>query len=495
MGKDVTKRTASASAALLGARVFAKVVDLALMLILARILVPEDFALVALAMIFIQFTESVLEIPVVQALIRTPKVTDEMLHTAFTISLLRGLLLTVLIAACAPLAVAVFSEPRVGLLMVVLAIGPALRGIVNPKLVMFARKLNYVPEASIEVIAKIVMSLIAIPLAIMTKSYWSIAIMHILTPTTMLIGSYTFARYMPRLSLKEWRVFWSMISWQSVAQLFGAINWQVDIFTLGRSVQPNLLGNYSVSQTLAGAPNQVFVVPILRTFVAAFAEIREPEALRPAYLKASSAVFTVMGPILVLIAVLSEPIVSLLFNEQWTEASLFLAILSLSQLIWIPATPVGSVAMTLDKTKYNAAVAFVGVAAKTPLLMLGLAFFGIPGFLAGQLLGTTCYMLAGMVVIKLLLGVSLLRQAASFIRPLVGLAALAGTALLLQPLIDYSGPILLFATAAGVGAAAGLAYCLTVGGLWLLAGRPAGIEQIAHSALTSISRRLTRQSA
>ena len=92
MAADVTKRTAFASAALLGARLFVKIVDLALILILAWILVPEDFALVAIAMIFIQFTESVTEIPVIQALIRTPKVTDSMLDTAFTISAIRALL-------------------------------------------------------------------------------------------------------------------------------------------------------------------------------------------------------------------------------------------------------------------------------------------------------------------------------------------------------------------------------------------------------------------
>ncbi|MEM7460638.1 MAG: oligosaccharide flippase family protein, partial [Pseudomonadota bacterium] len=143
MAQDVTKRTAFASAALLGARLFVKFVDLALILILAWILVPEDFALVAIAMIFIQFTESVTEIPVIQALIRTPTVTDSMLDTAFTISAIRALLVTGLVIGMAPVAMHIYDEPRLGLLMVFLAISPALRGLVNPKLVMYARRLNY----------------------------------------------------------------------------------------------------------------------------------------------------------------------------------------------------------------------------------------------------------------------------------------------------------------------------------------------------------------
>ena len=489
MAQDVTKRTAFASAALLGARLFVKFVDLALILILAWILVPEDFALVAIAMIFIQFTESVTEIPVIQALIRTPTVTDSMLDTAFTISAIRALLVTGLVIAMAPVAMHIYDEPRLGLLMVFLAMSPALRGLVNPKLVMYARRLNYFPEAIIDTLAKIVTACIAIPLALWTKSYWSLAIMTVLTPVSMIIGSYLFAPYRPRLSLKDWPVFSDMISWTTVSQFFVAANWQADIFVLGLNARKDMVGQYSISQTLAGAPFQVLVIPIIRPFIAAFAELRTPEAIRPGYLTASTAVVVAVAPVLALVASLAEPIVTLAFNDSWSGASLFLAVLSLSAIIQLPSQPVPSVVLALDKARYNALQAAIGLIVKVPCLFIGWHLAGVNGFLIGLLIGVTAWTIAGAFIVRHLIGLRLRDQAFSMLRPFAGMAVLATVVYLLRPFLNYESSLSIVWTSAVLGGAGMLAYCATVGSIWKLCGEPEGIESAIAGLLRKILKR------
>ena len=489
MAQDVTKRTAYASAALLGARLFVKIIDLALILILAWILVPEDFALVAIAMIFIQFTESVTEIPVIQALIRTPTVTNSMLDTAFTISVIRALLVAGLIIAMGPLAMSLYDEPRLGLLMVFLALSPALRGLVNPKLVMYARRLNYFPEAIIDTLAKIVTACIAIPLALWTESYWSLAIMTVLTPVTMIIGSYIYAPYRPRLSLKEWPVFSDMISWTTVSQFFVAANWQADIFVLGLFAKKDMIGQYSISQTLAGAPFQVLVIPIIRPFIAAFAELRTPEAIRPGYLSASSAVVTAVAPVLALVASLAEPIVTLAFNDSWSGASLFLAVISLSAIIQLPSQPVPSVVLALDKARFNALQAAIGLAIKIPCLFIGWHLAGVNGFLIGMLIGVTAWTIAGAFIVRHLIGLRIRDQVFSMMRPFAGMAALATVVYFLRPFLNYDTSLLIVATSAMLGATGMLAYCTTVGTLWKLSGEPDGIETMIAGLIRKVTRR------
>lgn len=489
MAADVTKRTAFASAALLGARLFVKFVDLALILILAWILVPEDFALVAIAMIFIQFTESVTEIPVIQALIRTPTVTDSMLDTAFTISAIRALLVTALVIAMAPAAVYIYDEPRLGLLMLFLAISPALRGLVNPKLVMYARRLNYFPEAIIDTLAKIATACIAIPLALWTQSYWSLAIMTVLTPVSMIIGSYIFAPYRPRLSLKDWPIFSDMISWTTVSQFFVAANWQADIFVLGLNARKDMVGQYSIAQTLAGAPFQVLVIPIIRPFIAAFAELRTPEAIRPGYLAASSAVVTAVAPVLALVASLAEPIVTLAFNDSWSGASLFLAVLSLSAIIQLPSQPVPSVVLALDKARYNALQAAIGLIVKIPCLFIGWQMAGVNGFLIGMLIGVTAWTIAGAFIVRHLIGLRLRDQAFSMLRPFAGMAALATVVYFLRPFLDYETSMSIVMTSAMLGAAGMLAYATVVAALWKLSGEPDGIETMISGLVRKVTRR------
>ena len=486
MAEDVMSRTASASAALLGAKFFHKLIDLGLILILARILVPEDFAIVAMAMIFIQFTESILDIPVTQALIRAPEVPDSMLDTAFTLSLLRGLLLMLLVLGFAPIAIHVFEEPRLGPLMLFLALSPAIRGLVNPKLVMYARKLNYFPEAIIDVVAKVLTTFVAIPIALWTGSYWSLAVMAVMSAFAVMAGSYIFAPYRPRFSLKDWSTFSDMISWTTLSQIFVAANWQVDIFVLGRSVADAVVGKYSMSQTLAGAPFQVFVVPVMRPFVATFAELREITAIRGGYLTASSSVFTAVAPLLALVIILAGPIVTLLFNDAWADASLFLAVLALSGIIQLPAQPVPSVALALDRTRYNALQAFIGFSVKVPLLFFGLKYYGIPGFLAGQVIGVTAWTIAGCFVIRHLIDLPVWHQLRSLWRALAGIAMLSLVTLLLRPIIVESNALLLVLTAGLVGAAGMIAYWVTVMMLWNKSGCPEGVEQLVAGGLNKL---------
>ena len=490
MAEDVTKRTALASAALLGARVFVKFVDLALILILAAILVPEDFALVALAMVFIQFTESVTEIPVIQAIIRAPKITNRMLDTAFTISFIRSLVITGFVAIAAPIAVYIYEEPRLGLLMIFLSLSPALRGLVNPKLVLYARQLNYVPEAVIDVLAKFVTAGIAIPIALWTESYWSLAIMTVLTPVGMIAGSYIYAPYRPRLTLKDWSIYADMVGWSFVSQLFIAANWQADIAVLGGyDKEKKILGQYSISQTLAGAPYQVFVIPVIKPFVAAFAELRKPELIRPGYLTASTSVVVFVAPILALVASLSEPIVTLAFNPEWASASLLLAALSVMGMLNLPAQPVASVVLALDKTRYNALQAAIGLCVKIPALFIGWELAGLNGFLIGLLVGAAAWSIAGAFIVRHLIGLSLKDQALALMRPFGGILALAGVVYLLRPIINYESALLLVFTSGVLAAAGMIAYVSVVGLLWKMAGEPDGIERMVAGLIRKILKR------
>ncbi|MEO0550431.1 MAG: oligosaccharide flippase family protein [Pseudomonadota bacterium] len=485
-GENVTTRTAMASAALVAARLFSKSIDLILLLILARILVPEDFALIAMAMIFIQFTEAILEIPVVQAIIRAPKITDQMLDTAFTISFLRALLVMGIVCGAAPLAVVIFDEPRLGPLMMVLSLSPALRGLVNPRLVIFARALNYGPEASIEVIAKFITTCVALPLAIVTESYWSLAIMTVVTPVTMMIGSYIYAPYRPRLTLRKWSVFSNMIGWTSISQIFVAANWQVDIFALARGVNADIVGKYSISQTLAGAPYQVLIIPIMRPFIAAFTELKTPAAMAPAYLKASSAIATLMAPVLILVAALAGPIVTLVFNEAWDGAGQFLSVLALSAIISLPVLPVASVVLALDKAKFNAMHAFVGLSFKAPLLFLGLYYYGVIGFLAGHVIAMTIWTIVGIMIVRALIGVRFRDQIIAMSHAVIGGVAMVAIAAALQAYIDYSSAVYLSLSIAVVGTFAFLGYWLSVFVVWSLRGKPDGIERLISTTLMKL---------
>lgn len=489
MKSDVMSRTASASFALAGAQLFAKFIDFFLILLLARLLTPEDFALIAIAMIFVQVTEAILEMPVFQALIRTSRVTRNMLYTAFTISLIRSFIVVAIILILTPVAATLFDESRLYTLMPLLALAPALRGLLNPKLVLFARRLNYYPEAVISIIAKVITALIALPFAIMTKSYWALAMMTVIAPGLLLVASYAYVPFLPKLSLKSWSVFSNMVGWSTVSQFFGAANWQVDVFVLAQFVSRSTTGNFSVAINLSGTVYQIFVGPVLRPFISSFSELSRNGALQAGYLLGTRGVFMLTGPVFTVLAVLSTPIVMLLFGKDWTEAPLFLSVMAFCTLFSVAVQPAGSVAYARDKTFYVALMSGYAFLVKAILIYAGYRTFGIPGFLAGQFAGALAFFSISMWVVQRLIGLSILRQLGVIFVPALALGIMASTMLSLRPFVMYDNQWTLFASIASIAMLGAIAYLAVIFAVWFLNGRPDGVEKQVLQQVAKLSRR------
>jgi O-antigen/teichoic acid export membrane protein len=108
------------------------VIDFVTVLVLARTLTPADFGLTALATTLIAIVDTVLEIPLLQALTRLKCVEKSHLDTAFTLGVLRGLLVSlVVLAAARPFSI-IFHDSRLTALVAALATGPIARSLYSP---------------------------------------------------------------------------------------------------------------------------------------------------------------------------------------------------------------------------------------------------------------------------------------------------------------------------------------------------------------------------
>ena len=136
-------RTAIASILAVGGRLLSRVIDLIALLVLARLLQPSDFGLISIAMSLIFIVEAVLELPVSQVLLVERDVSRTMMDTAFTLSLLRGLVLAIVIGAMAWPFATIYGDMRLLPLILALTLAPACRGISNPRLALYNRDLDF----------------------------------------------------------------------------------------------------------------------------------------------------------------------------------------------------------------------------------------------------------------------------------------------------------------------------------------------------------------
>src|SRR5690349_2060924 len=124
-------KTAIGAAWVVSWRVLSRLLGVISILVLARLLTPEAFGLVAIATSIVGALDAFSVLGWQDAVIRSQQYRRELLNTAFTISLVRGLVMALLVAASAPYVAAFFSDDRLVPILYLLAVLTVLEGFEN----------------------------------------------------------------------------------------------------------------------------------------------------------------------------------------------------------------------------------------------------------------------------------------------------------------------------------------------------------------------------
>jgi O-antigen/teichoic acid export membrane protein len=473
---NIASKAVGAGAWTVGTRLIAKLIDLAMLLCLARFLGPAEFGLVATAMAVVFIVEALFELPMAAALIRLPELTPAMLHTAFTLSLLRGIVIALLLLTLAwPLA-AFNDEPRLTSLLAVLALAPALRGLVSPRMVEYARAFNFRPDSAMELSGKAVAFTVSVAIAVITRSYWAIAAATVCGPLVSTLLSYYIAPLRPRLTLVHWANFSSLIGWNFLSQLSAALNWQIDRLMLPRLTTDTVFGQYAMGKQMSEIPIQALVAPLARPAMAALASAGGSQASR--YLQLSHAIALVLIPVMGVPLFWPDVLVRVALGPAWVLAAEWVRWLCAVALLGLPAVLMGSLAMTLNRTRWVAVRTLVELLARLPLVWAGAVHFGIPGAIAGSAIATATGTLTALFIVRRLIGTGLAQQVFALWRPIVSMLPAGAVLWLARPRVMGAASLTEMAISAVlVGALYLLVYALSVLGVWRLAGRPAGLER------------------
>ena len=479
MPRTLAARAASGSMWLIAARMGTRLIDLATLMLLARLLTPADFGVVAVAMVLVQIVEAVFEMPVAQVLVRSAGTGEDraMLDTAFTLSVARGLAVAALLGGAAlPFARAYHDERLLGLICF-LALAPALRGITSPRLALYARALDFRRDCAADLVGKLCSFGVAVMLARLTHSYWAIAAGTVTSPAIATAGSFVLAPHRPRLSLLHWRQFAGFLGWSSAAQLLSAVNWQAGRLLLSAFVPRAALGLFSLGSDLSGIPEQAIVKPVQRPLMAAFALVaREPERLQRAYLRSVASLVTVGTPLMLGIALLAAPAIRLILGARWLGAAPLLMWLALGNIAPLFSASFAPLAMALGRTDRLFSRNLIESAIRLPLVVLGAWMGGGRGVAAAVALAAVVVSLNIMALVGRLIGVSPLRQLGAAWRAMLAGASAAGVLVALRPVTNGQAGWGLLATLVVCAAAGGGCYLAGLLAAWHLAGRPEGVE-------------------
>lgn len=448
-------------------------IGLAGTIVLARLLVPEDFGLVAMAMLVVGLLDILTSFGVDLALIRNVDAQRRHFDTAWTIQVVQGAMVAVALVVAAPFAAGYYGEPRIVPVMQILALGVAAQGFNNIGVVAFRRDLNFSREFWFSVIRRLISFVVTVALALLWRNYWALVAGVIAGQALGVFLSYAMHPYRPRFSLEAIGEVWSFSQWMLVVNIGDYLYNKVDEFIVAGVAGSKYLGVYSMASDISNMPTTELVFPISRALFPGYAKLAaEPRRFVYAYLNVLSFVALFASGVGIGIALVAHDLTVVVLGPKWLDAVPIIQWLALFGIIRAVYGQVGSVLTALGRVRSLAMLMWLQLI----FLIPGATWAGVAGGIAGVAMAKVLVAL----LFALLLFYSLTRVmpiSAMEIADCLWRPALAGLAMVLavNGLADpEAGAALSLARDVAVGA---VTYSFVILLLWRLAGRPRGGEQ------------------
>jgi O-antigen/teichoic acid export membrane protein len=266
--------------------------------ILARLLIPEDFGLVAIVLVIFGFIGLIFDFGVNWALLRNNKATDDHFDTAWTIRLFEALTLAVLLAAFSPLIASSYGDIRLEIICQLLAVGTLIRGFENIGTVQLMKDMRFSKDFLNNVIPKVISTFITIGLAFYYRSYMALVIGTVLHNLAVVIISYIIVSFRPKFSLKKLSEIWGFSQWIVIRNVAEYISEKGDLFLLSMVTTPTKIGFYKWGTELSFMAISEVQHPFGRALFPGLVKIKDDhDLLIGAYLKALGMLSLVAVPV------------------------------------------------------------------------------------------------------------------------------------------------------------------------------------------------------
>ena len=330
-----------------------KLIGVVSTLILARVLVPEDFGLVAIATLFMGFLDVLANTGTTQYLLRSDTIDSDTVNTSWTIDLILRTSIALVMIAVAPFISACYDDSRLTAIFHVFAALMILRCLGNPGTAFLRREQNYAPLVKISIIAKFVSVSIAVSIALIFESYWALILGQCANGITMLIGSYFIHPHKPSFTLLNAKEQWRFSGWLIPQSILGYFRTQLDTIMVSSTFGKASLGSYHILKYLAFIPSSEILLPATQPLLV---ELNKAKQDVNAFAKQFNISFIVTMlialPISGFMASQHQHIIYIFLGENWVEYSELFACFSLLIPAFAVLNQARRVLVVFGKTKH-----------------------------------------------------------------------------------------------------------------------------------------------
>ena len=476
---SITSRVVTGAGWMVAWRMVSRMLGFVSMLLLASLLAPKDFGIVAMATAVTGAVEGLSQLGVRDALVRLRDERREYYDTAFTFQVARALLTALLIAGLSLFASDLLGEPRLRAILLILAAVTLLAGCENIGVVSFSRALDFRTQFFLQAAPRLLGFAVTTALAFLLRSYWALIAGAAAAKLSSIAVSYVASPHRPRFGLAGWRYLLHFSFWSWAGGLAIMVLSRADPFLLGPVLGTAAFGLYVLSSEIAALPVTELLEPVCAALFPGFSLARrsgsEPVAMG---LSVAGALALCTIPFSAGISACSGYLVASLLGPQWEATRPLIATLAWTCTVlpfgWVSATVLsaqGQVRRVFASHAFAAALKVGGILAVRHTQDLGVIGAAVVAITAAESVMFVWQLRAAGNRELRSLAMTLLRAAGS-------VAATCAVLRFVPGAWAHVGLARGYALVAG-GLVGGLTFAVFFAcqaALWVVCGRPAGAE-------------------
>jgi len=313
--------------------VIAGVAGLSGSVLAARVLSPRDFGLMGTTMLALSVLEHFSQTGFDTALVQRSTDVESYLDVAWTWHLMRGVFITLVLGAVAPLMARFYDEPTLLPLVLACSISVALAGAGNVGQIFFTRKLDFRTLFFIKAAHSLLRLGIFIPAILVFRNVWALVVGHLGGAVLGLVISYVTHPYRPKLKWdpKKLRELISYGKWLSGLAMIGFIITKGDDVFVSKYLGLAALGAYQLAYDVSNMPATNITHVLGRIGFPTYARLAsDPDELQKAFIKIMRITLLISGPVSALIYVAIPDIVAYVIGPKWTSTIPLIRVLVIS---------------------------------------------------------------------------------------------------------------------------------------------------------------------
>ncbi len=352
-------------------------------MLLARVILPDDFALMAITLVVIALFTALTEVGVAQAVIQNRRgSTPEFLNVAWWFGVVRGLVVAVMGVLLAGPIARFYDKPALEPLLLVAPAIVVFTGLTSPRIYALQRQFRFGATLWTMQGAGLLGTAMTIVLGLLWQNVWALVLGAVFEAFARFVLSFVLCPVRPRLRLdrESTRDLFRFSRGMAGLPLMTLLIMQADVFVLGKVIPDYQLGLYTLAIALAAFPLTLFskvvqplVVPILATFQ------DDHAGMRAGVLRLSRLVWSFGLPLTTVMSIASPPLLALIYGPPFAEAALAFSLYSAFCIVYMASMVTFSVYLAIARPglqrRFTLVRAAIVVVALYPLSVL----WGSPG--------------------------------------------------------------------------------------------------------------------